>query len=521
MENIANSVLLQKPDTSEHNLSEELKTTTSLGRITPVYIAEVVPGDRVDLNAEFLTKFQPMATPAFQNFTAYVHYFYVPFRILWKNWKYFIQNQPAPDGIVPPHPPILDLSAIDPDDFLPPNINYIFNYFGINGPDNMEAVNALPFSAYQLIYNEYYRHEQIHPDLTQDILLTDGSNNANLTTLSTIRYRTYKDDYFTSALKAPQSGNEASLALATDKMLHVRRNHVPVSGETKFEFNGQELPSGTSSDAVVNNLLNTDPTLAGNELYVDPNDASYAVTMNDLIELNRMQEFLVRQNLAGNRYNEYILAFFGVRVPDLRLDRPDYITGVKAPVTISEVINTAGSQGYQTGQGNSFAEGGRGNYEVLEHGIIMGLYTCIPSQSYLTSIQRLFYKLSYEDYYVPIFDQMGEREIINKELEQNHVDPYGTFGYVPKFAEYRLPFNKITGEFGTTLTTWHLANIYDLTQVLDESFFDIRNPDRVFQVGATNADSILIWLVNKVIISRPMKKYAMPVLSNNYGNNIF
>jgi hypothetical protein len=242
--------------------------------------------------------------------------------------------------------------------------------------------------------------------------------------------------------------------------------------------------------------------------------------MNELIELNRMQEFLVRQNLAGNRYNEYILAFFGVQVPDLRIDRPDYITGIKAQVTISEVLNTAVDQGYQTGQGNAYTEGGRANYKVLEHGIIMGLYTCMPTLGYINAVARFMYKKSWEDYYVPIFDQMGEREIINKELVQDHIDPFGTFGYVPKYAEYRMTFNKVTGEFATNLKSWHLALDLPTNTTLNNQFFDVKNPDRIWAITAATADSILLWFVAKAYISRPMKKYSMPVLSNQYGNNL-
>ena len=265
----------------------------------------------------------------------------------------------------------------------------------------------------------------------------------------------------------------------------------------------------------------SDPHIDPTFLYVDPNQATFQISMNQLIELNRMQEFLVRQNLAGNRYNEYILAFFGVRVPDLRIDRPDYICGVKAPVTVSEVLNTANSQGYQSGQANSFAEGGKRGYYCYEHGLVIGIYSCIPTNSYMNAIQRLFFKQSYEDWYVPIFDQMGEREIINKEIVQDHVDPYGTFGYVPKFAEYRMTYGKVTGEFADTLNTWHLALDLPNNVTLNSQFFDIRNPARTFAITNPNlADPILVWLVNKVYINRPMKKFSMPVLSNQYGNNI-
>lgn len=529
MSNISNSVLLQAPDKSTHNLTEELRTSTHVGRITPVYIAEVVPGDSVDLNAEFLTKFAPMDTPAMQNFNAYVHYFYVPFRILWRNWKYFIQNIPVPGGAVPPTPPYLKLDTRPQAEFDAPATSFVHNYFGFQGPTNLEAVNALPYAAYQLIFNEYYRHQNITTDDRESLYLNDGDNSAKLPLLQKVNYRTYKDDYFTSALQSPQSGTEASLALLTNNMLPVYANNNPVgtypAGDTyvNHDNTGGHFSLGSATPVSVFNKIGTttDPDVPGGFLYVNPAEASFQITMNELIELNRMQEFLVRQNLSGNRYNEYILAFFGVRVPDLRIDRPDYICGIKAPVVISEVLNTGSNQGTQTGQGNSYAEGGQGNYYVHEHGIIMGLYTCMPNISYNNAIARFFFKSNYEDYYAPIFDQMGEREIINKEIVQNHVNPYGTFGYVPKFAEYRLPFNKNTGQFAGNLSAWHLGRALPNNATLNSQFFDCKNPSGVFHfTDPTLDDAILLWIVNKVFMTRPMKKYSMPVLTNDYGNNI-
>ena len=515
-QNIANSILIQRPDKSGHDLTEQLLTTTGIGRITPVYLQEVVPGDSIDLNAEFLTKFQPLATPAFQNFNAYVHYFYVPFRILWRNWEYYIQNQPAPGASAPPVPPYLDLSGQPTSNFQTPSVDYIHSYFGFKSEVNLEYVNCLPYACYQLIYNEYYRHEQVHPNERESLWLNDGDNAGILPLLQAVRYRTYKDDYFSMALQSPQSGGEASIELLTNNMMPVYNN-----ANQPPAFN--ELVSANTGNSRVKQTATTDPDVPAGYHYVNPNDASFQITMNELIELNRMNEFLVRQNIAANRYNEYILAFFGVRVPDLRVDRPDYICGVKAPVTIGEVINTGNisEQGYQTGQGNSYAEGGRGNYEVLEHGLIMGVYTCMPASLYPDAIQRLFFKNSWMDYYNPIWDQMGEREVINKEIVQDHSDPYGTFGYVPKFAEYRVPFNKITGEFATNLTTWHLGRDLPINVKLDSQFFDVRNPQSCFTVTAPGtADAILLWIVNKVYMYRPMKLYSMPTLTNDYGNNI-
>lgn len=527
--NIANTVLLQRPDKSMHNMTEELRTTTGLGRITPVYLAEVVPGDEIDLNAQFLTKMQPLVTPAFQNMDAYVHFFYVPNFILWKSWEYYIQDIPFPGATAPPVPPFLDLSGEPQSNFDTPSTRYLHNYWGFQSPTNLEHVNALPYAAYQLIYNEYFRHEQIHVNQREALWLSDGDNAAKLGILHGIKYRTFKDDYFTAALMAPQSGTEASLTLSTQNMMPVYyKDQFPIPGDNVYLIDGAAAPptstaqpSGTIVNARAKIGGNPDPDIPDSYFYVDPNDATFTITMNDMIELNRMQEFLVRQNLAGTRYNEYILAIFGVEIDDRRVNRPSYICGVKAPVTISEVLNTGSTvdQGYQTGQGNSYAEGGRGNYRVKEHGFIVGVYTCMPTKAYMNAIQRLWYKVSPFDYYAPIFDQMGEREVLNKEIVQDHVNPYGTFGYMPKFAEYRITFNKITGEFANTLQSWHLAPDLPDNTLLDNQFFDVENPDRIFQINATVADSILLWIVIEAYILRPMKKYSLPVLSNNYGNN--
>lgn len=323
------------------------------------------------------------------------------------------------------------------------------------------------------------------------------------------------------ALQSPQLGEAAAIELSTSEMLPVYRNQNP-SPNPNINVAATYAPGGGSAAFDIPLDLTSDTSILGAQLYVNPADGSFNITMNDLIHLQRMQEFLVRKNLSGNRYNEYILAMFGIQVPDLRVDRPDFIGGIKAPVSISEVVNMGSDtlQGWQSGQGNAYAEGGRSNYKVLEHGIIMGIYSCIPQQAYMFAVPRLFLKQEFEDYYACIFDQMGERPILNMELAQYHSNPTGTFGYVPQFSEYRVPYNKVGGAFTNgDLGKWHLAVDYPDDVQLDEQFFDIENPDMLFNVTAETADAILLWVVNKVFIKRPMKKFSMPVLTNEYGNN--
>ena len=527
MKNLANSVLLERPNYAKHNLTSETKTTGVLGQLIPVMFQEVVPGDTIDLNAEFMTKFQPMLTPAMENFNAHIHYFYIPFRILWPNWEYFIAQQPAPGASVPPLHPHLKL--IDAEEVthgfgtLVTGFHTLAPYFGLNnlieGTEPLE-INPFPFAAYQLIYNEYYRHEKIHPDRRNDITLSDGLNDDPTYQYNICRWRTYKDDYFTAALESPQLGTEAKLELSDSDPVRVKRNVSSGSGQSTWNVTGGAVATSGAATYVLEENNGVDPTMQQNALYVDPKEMVGLISMNDLIELNRMQEFLVRLNLAGSRYKEFIKANFAIDIDDLRIDRPDYICGIKAPVIISELLNTGAAQGTQTGQGSSYSEGGRGNYHVKEHGIIMGIYSCIPALSYTTAVQRFLFKRDSMSYFLPVFDQMGEQEILNKEINLLHQDPDLTFGYVPRYSEYRLPFNLTTGEFVTTLTTWHLSKEVGPDVILDSDFFDIIGPDRVFGVEVDSADSILIRVVNSLIITRPMNKYSMPVLTNNHSNFI-
>lgn len=525
MENISNSVLLERPDYTKHNLSQETKTTANLGQLVPILTLEVVPGDKIDLNAEFLTKFQPLETPAFQNFDAYIHYFYMPFRAMWKNWKYFIAQVPAPLASVPPLHPTFKI--IDIDHLLHgfgagvAGHHNLAPYFGINQlrVDGEVDVNPFPFIMYQHIYNEYYRHEKIHDDINPHIQLTDGLNTFTPNYHNLIRYRTYKDDYFTSALYSPQMGSPATMeVIGVDELPVYRNDTSAVSVYDKLA--STHVTGGAATNTYVKNRLATLSGIQPSDTYVDMSALSATISMNDLIELNRMQEFLVRSNLAGTRYNEFIKANFGVNIPDLRLDRPDYITGLKAPVVVSELLNTGNAQGTQTGQASSYAEGGRADYTVQEHGIIMGIYSCIPRQSYVNAVPKLMFKNEAMDYFLPVFDGMGEQEIKNIELNIAHIAPNDTFGYVPRYAEYRLPFNMVTGEFTANLTTWHLSNMLPTNVLLDEAFFDIYYPDRVFAVSHTLADSLLIQVYNHIYITRPMNKYSSPVLSNNRNNFI-
>ena len=507
MEKFVEKVKLASPDRSTHNLTSETKTTTDFGKITPVYCQEVVPGDTVTVGGEMLVKLMPLITPLMHKMTAYIHYFYVPNRLLWDNWKYFISNNVIPKtGLKPTHP-YIDLG---PDSFNPNGVQEYFNWRN----EHLQW-NPMALSAYQLIWNEYYRHQKLQDDIIDDIKLADG-NNASKTQLFTMRTRTRKGDYFTECLPSPQQGDSAQVDIFDFTDAPVKAIQPSVSYATAYNtanLSYASAPSG-STHFFPAGTPDYGGTYQMGTLFADLSTVKSSLNIQDFREALRVQEFLERNNIAGNRYNEFIKAHFGVQVPDLRVSRPQYIAGVKQNIAVSEVLNTADSyQGRQTGQAMAYEQGHVDTFQVQEHGIILGLFTLMSENGYTDSIQKLHYKRELEDYYLPTFDQLGETEVKNKEIHQYHQNPDATFGYMPRYADYRVAHNVSTAEMNTTYQNWHLNRALDVNVALNEDFINQEVITTPFAVQ--NGHNVLVQVLNQCIISRPMSFYSTPTLESN------
>lgn len=505
--NIFNSIQLKKPKKNFFDLTHDVKLSTNMGQLTPILTLEVVPGDSIELGCESIIRFAPMTAPVMHRMDVTMHYFFVPNRILWDNWEKFITNN-GPNGTGP------DLVApyFNYGDYnvYPTEYRQFADYLGVPpvpvGGVNIH-INALPFAAYQAIYNEYYRDQNLISPV--DYKLTDGENSvtgAQISRFFTMRNRAWEHDYFTASLPFAQKGAAVDIPLGA------------VSGDANIYNNlgSNTTLSGSPVNAVVladSNVGLTDLWAQTDGLTVEP------TTINDLRRAYRLQEWLEKNARGGTRYIESILSHFGVKSSDARLQRPEYITGVKTPVVISEVLNTSGTegelpQGNMAGHGIAVSSGKSGSYYAEEHGYIIGIMSVMPKTAYQQGIPRTFLKLDPLDYYWPSFANIGEQEVKLAELYAYTSNAEDTFGYVPRYAEYKYMPSRVAGDFRNSLDYWHLGRIFGSEPTLSQEFIECTPEDteRIFAVTDPDAQKLYCHVLNKIKAVRPMPKYGTPTI---------
>jgi len=507
--NIFNSIQLKKPKKNFFDLTHDVKLSANMGQLTPILTMEVVPGDSIQIGCESIIRFAPMVAPVMHRMDVTMHYFFVPNRILWDNWEKFITNN-GPNGtgpdIVAPYIELFDGA------FFTDERKLFLDYMGIppvpSGTAGVTQVSALPFAAYQAIYNEYYRDQNLIAPV--DYKLVDGfqtavKGSAFTAGLITQRNRAWEHDYFTASLPFAQKGAAVDIPLGA------------VNGDANIYSNvGTTTLNGSSGDPVVTGDTNpgfTDLWAQTDGLTVEP------TTINDLRRAYRLQEWLEKNARGGTRYIESILSHFGVKSSDSRLQRPEYITGVKTPVVISEVLNTSGisdqlPQGNMAGHGIAVSSGKSGSYYAEEHGYIIGIMSVMPKTAYQQGIPRTYSKLDPLDYYWPSFANIGEQEVKLQELYAYTANKEDTFGYVPRYAEYKYMPSRVAGDFRTSLDYWHLGRIFYSEPTLSQEFVECTSgqTQRIFAVTDPDAQKLYCHVLNKIKAVRPMPKYGTPTI---------
>lgn len=540
MANIFNSVKLKRPRRNVFNLSYESKLTVNAGELVPIMCKPVVPGDKFRVNTEMLVRLAPLVAPMMHRVNVFTHYFFVPNRLVWNQWEDFITK--GVDGTDAPAFPTLKLpSTVDTAnghrffgdgslwDYLGlPSLNQIGNAtFQTQSPNGVKApvgyeVSALPFRDYLLIYNEYYRDQ----NLTSEIEFSrDGGSIDAITTnpLLMLRRRAWEKDYFTSALPWVQRGPEVT---------------VPVSGaggsmdvELKSTAADQYFVSSSGSRPtgkleVVNGVLFANHESSGTSVgaYLSPNNFQVnvdemGVSINDLRTSNALQRWFERNARSGSRYIEQILSHFGVRSSDARLQRPQFLGGGRVPVSVSEVLQTSSTdetspQANMAGHGISASVNHGFTRYFEEHGYIIGIMSVMPRTGYQQGVPRDFRKFDNMDFYFPEFAHLGEQEIKNEELYLNQYDAdnSGTFGYTPRYAEYKYSLNEAHGDFRGNMAFWHLNRIFTEKPNLNTTFVECNPSNRVFATAETSDDKYWIQLYQDVKALRLMPKYGTPML---------
>ena len=483
-----------RPGMSVFDLSYTKLFTCDMGQLIPVMCDEVVPGDIFKIGNQSVTRMQPLVAPVLHEINQYVHYFFVPYRLLWDGWEDFITG--GEDGnnvsVLPTWVPTIRYP-----------VGSLWDYFGFNTgfiPTATSAPVAFPRNAYNLVWNEYYRDENLQVERP---LYTDS-----------IAIRNWEKDYFTSSLPWQQRGTAPAL---------------PISGISHAVFSPASFSSSTSTYAVQlsgspgNHAFFTGNSVAAQnaKAALDSNtvDLSSATTFNvaDLRLAFQIQKWMERNARAGARYTESLQAHFGVSPRDERLQRPEYIGGSKSPLIVSEVLQTSSTdatspQGNMAGHGVSASATYCGKYRATEHGLIIGLMSIMPRTMYQQGHDRQWLRRSRYDFYFPEFANLSEQAILACELyaSENESENKSIFGYQGRYDEMRTKRNMVCGQMRDVFDYWHLGRIFASAPALNSDFVKCVPDKRIF--AAPSEPGFIVQFANLIKAWRPMPIQSDPGL---------
>jgi hypothetical protein len=492
---------------SVFNRDHGLKTTFDAGYLVPVFYDEALPGDTFTMDANGFGRLATPINPFMDNLYIETFFFAVPYRLIWNNWEKFCGEQDNPG---------------DSTDYLVPQTSgtitnsTLYDYFGVP-TDVSLSFNNLCGRAYNLIYNEWFRDQNL-----QDSVTVDKGDGPDTLTNYTLLKRGKRHDYFTSALPWPQKGEAVSLPLGTKANIASDATALNQS----LSIVGPDYPNQLLSPNGAGTRIEyaSGAGVDAGQLYADLTNAT-AATINQLREAFQIQRLYEKDARGGTRYTEVIQSHFGVTSPDARLQRPEYLGGGKDRININPIAQTSSTdattpQGNLSGYGTTGFTGHRFNKSFTEHSVVIGLACVFADLTYQQGLARHFSRQTRWDFYWPALAHLGEQAVLNKEIyAQGTTDDNNVFGYQERYAEYRYKPSNVTGQmrsnFAQSLDTWHLAQDFGSLPALNASFIEENPPvDRVTAVQ--NYPNLILDMYFKLKCARPMPTYGVPGLIDHF-----
>lgn len=517
---------------SQFNRSHTLKTTFDASYLVPILLDEVLPGDTVTCKMNgFARIFSPLLSPVMDNIQLETFFFFTPTRLLWDNWE-------AMNGA---H----DAAGAQDTDYTVPvwssgtavASHSLANYLGL--PVDLESdqivVSALPFRNYELVYNEWFRDQNLIDELTIDT--SDATDTTAYGLANTyVRKSAKKHDYFTSALPYLQKGDAVTAAVTG--LLYVQHgaadgSDINVYADDNAAFHKLDSNLGQVDASATAGIG------AADALYVDLSKVLGAQTSGATVDVNALryavavQRLLERDARGGTRYVEQVKTQFGVTVPDFRAQRPEFLGGGKSYINISPVANASGvdatvsvsgsdePQGMLAGVGAGSLRGHGFAKSFVEHGYILGLVRARGDLTYFQGLDKLWSRQSRYDFYIPALAMLGEQSILNKEIFVSNVTATddAVFGYQERWAEYRMKHSLILGKFSPNvagaLSEWHVAEDFSALPSLNQTFIQDATPmDRV--VAVTTEPDFIMDVHFDYKWARPIPVRSIPSLSGRF-----